>query len=78
MAVMPIMIAFGNLAIGQLHSLSPILIPFYSNVIILAVSIVVCLSTGDGFFPNEYKERGVGLFWLVAVVCNGFSGYICW
>jgi len=78
MAIMPVLCAFGNLAIGQLQKLSPILIPLYSNMIILAMSIIVCLFKGEGFFPAELHEQGAGLFWLLALVCNGFSGYICW
>jgi len=76
--MMPVLLAFGNLAIGDLRKLDPILIPLYSNVIILAISTVVCLTEEKGFFPTEIQDKGVGYFWLIAMVCNGFSGYICW
>ena len=80
MAAMPIVIGFGNLAMGELRRLDPILIPFYSNVGILVISIIVCFSNGQGFYPEEVKsgEGSMMIFWLIAFLCTGFSCYVCW
>ena len=54
MSLMPIIIAFGNLSMGQFRTLDPILIPVYSNVSILVIGVIVCLSNGKGFVPSAF------------------------
>ena len=78
MAMMPVLIAFGNMAIRELRELDFIMIPFYCNMINLAIGTAVCLSNGKGFFPAEIDEQGVFTFLLIALVCNGISSYAAW
>ena len=80
MTLMPLLIALGNLAMGELRRLDPILIPFYSNIGILSVSLVVCLVSEGGFFPDQkdLNVHGVLLFLLIACFCNGVSMYFSW
>lgn len=54
--MMPVLIAFGNLAMGELRKLDPILIPFYMNACIFIISLIVCLFSDKGFFPEELEE----------------------
>ena len=54
MTMVPLIIAFGNLAMGELRGLDPIIIPLYSNISIFVVSLIVCLvNGGKGFYPTE-------------------------
>ena len=78
MALMPIIIAAGNLAMGELRTLDPILIPFYGNLSIGIIGFIVCMF--QGFYPSQedIEQNGIYLFWLLAFFCNGLSMYICW
>ena len=78
MAMMPVLIACGNIAIRELRELDSILIPLYCNAMHLVIGAFVCFSNGKGFFPAEIEEEGVFLFLLLALVCNGISSYAAW
>ena len=53
LAIMPIVIALGNLAMGEIRQLDSILIPFYINVGFILMGLVLCLVTGSGFYPSQ-------------------------
>ena len=77
---MPILIAFGNLSMGELRSLDPILIPFYSNAAICLIGLLVCSLNGKGFLPDDYDiaKNGLTMFLVLAAACQGLSNLICW
>jgi len=56
---------------GELRSLDPVVIPFYTNVLIVIIGIVVCLSSLKGFLPSEqdFTEHSKWLFCLLAFIC---------
>ena len=54
LVLMPVLIAFGNLAMGGLRSLDPILMPFYSNIFILVIGLFVCTFSEKGYLPSDH------------------------
>lgn len=80
LSLMPILIAFGNLAMGDLRKLDVILIPFYSNVAIIVVNWLICFTSQKGFVPQEadLARHSLLLFLLIIGVCGGLSNYVSW
>ena len=56
MALMPVVIAIGNLAMGELRSLNPLMVPFYGNTVMMVVFFFVCLIDENGFLPKEIEQ----------------------
>ena len=53
LVICPFIIAFGNLSMGELRGLNPIVVPFYSNISIFLANAIYCASSSTGFFPSE-------------------------
>ena len=84
MTTMPIALAFGNLAMGELRHLDPILISFYANACNLLLSITICLcNSKTGFYPLEASQTwstdgGALRFFSVAILGVGGCAYLAW
>ena len=53
LVLMPLFIAVGNTIMGEFHSLDPLLIPFYSNVLTAVISFFICCFGEKGFVPSD-------------------------
>ena len=52
LSLMPVTLAFGNIAMVKLQTLDYTLIPFYSNLSVFLLSLLVCLIHKHGFLPK--------------------------
>ena len=78
LALMPLFVSVGNLAMGDLRTLDSIIIPFYSTISLFVISFIGCLANGKGFFPNEIEVQGYEFWWLISCVVSGISYLISW
>ena len=77
---MPLSIAFGNAMMGEVRRLDPMLIPFYNNLCMVIIGIVVCSFNDKGFMPSDedFSVHPSWLYWLLTLVCNGLSTFLSW
>ena len=77
---MPIIISFGSMAMSEVRTLEPIMIPFYTNLIIGIISLFVCSFSAKGFLPSteDFEVNPEWRFWLLALVVLAACYVVCW
>jgi len=80
LVAMPITLACGNLVFGDLKRLDPILIPFFINLFIFLISLVICLGSADSFMPSalDFEVHPTWLFFVLVLPGQGLAMLLSW
>ena len=80
LALLPFFYGIGVIAMRQIRTLNVILVPLYSNILVMTLSILVCSFGEKGYLPSDVDLESAPKwqFLLIAILCAGTATLSGW